>query len=51
MADTLMDKGSIFGKKEAAQRGSIRGAKAQKAVGAASGRSRGSIQKMKKWKS
>jgi hypothetical protein len=44
MADTTMDKGAIFGKKEAAQRGSIRGATEQKAVGEASGRSRGSIQ-------
>jgi hypothetical protein len=33
-ADTTMDTGAIFGKKEAAQRGSIRGATAQKAVGA-----------------
>jgi hypothetical protein len=45
-----MDTGAIVGKKEAAQRGSIRGATAQKAVGAASGRSRGDIQKIEKMK-
>jgi hypothetical protein len=44
-ADTTMDTGAIFRKKEAAQGGSIRGATAQKVVGAASGRPRGNIQK------
>jgi hypothetical protein len=48
MADTTMDTGAIFGKKEAAQRGSIRGSTAQKAVGAASGRPRGNTQNI--WK-
>jgi glyoxylate carboligase len=36
-AGTTMNTGAIIGIKEAAQRGSIRGATAQKAVGAASG--------------
>jgi hypothetical protein len=47
-ADTTMNTGAIFGKKEAAQRDSIREATVQKAVGAASGRPRGNIKK--KWK-
>jgi hypothetical protein len=50
MADTTMDKGAIFVKNEAAQRGSIRGEMAQKAVGEASGRPRGNIQNIGKMK-
>jgi hypothetical protein len=50
MAYTTMYMGAIFGKKEAAQRGSIRGATAKKAVGVASGRPRGNTKTFEKLK-
>jgi hypothetical protein len=49
-ADTTMDTGAIFGKKEAAQSGSIRLAMAQKAIGVASSRPRGKSRKIGKIK-